>query len=65
MIAVSALAYSTIFSACFVAVDGPLSLQEYSGIPTPKNHFGRKDFLPVKPRGGLSFLFRLSELKFA
>jgi len=28
------------------------------GIPS---HFGRKDFLPVEPRGGLSFLFGLSE----
>jgi hypothetical protein len=26
---------------------------------------GRKDFLPVEPQGGLSFLFRLSEPRFA
>jgi hypothetical protein len=28
-------------------------------------HFGRKDFLPVEAQGGLSFLFRLSEPRFA
>jgi hypothetical protein len=28
-------------------------------------HSGRKDFLPVEPQGGLSFLFRLSEPGFA
>jgi hypothetical protein len=29
------------------------------------DHFGRKDFLPVEPQGGLSFLFLLSEPRFA
>ncbi len=31
----------------------------------PTNYSGRKDFLPVEPQGGLSFLFRLSEPRFA
>ena len=31
----------------------------------PTDHIGRKDFLPVEPQGGLSFLFRLSEPRFA
>ena len=31
----------------------------------PTDHIGRKDFLPVKPQGGLSFLFRLSEPRLA
>jgi hypothetical protein len=31
----------------------------------PKDRFGRKDFLPVEPQGGLSFLVRLSEPRFA
>ena len=30
-----------------------------------KRESGRKDFLPVEPQGGLSFLFRLSEPRFA
>ena len=30
-----------------------------------KARSGRKDFLPVEPQGGLSFLFRLSEPRFA
>jgi hypothetical protein len=29
------------------------------------DHFGRNDFLPVEPQGGLSFLFRLGEPRFA
>jgi hypothetical protein len=29
------------------------------------NRFGRKDFLPVEPQGGLSFLILLSEPRFA
>jgi hypothetical protein len=38
-----------------------------SGERTPSKDvfFGRKDFLPVEPQGGLSFLFRLSEPRFA
>jgi hypothetical protein len=31
----------------------------------PTDHIGRKGFLPVKLQGGLSFLFRLSEPRFA
>jgi hypothetical protein len=34
------------------------------GVPST-DHFGRKDFLPVEPQGGLSFLFRLSEPRLA
>ena len=45
----------------FVAVGFSLSL---SDMPPPDD-FGRKDFLPVEPQGGLSFLFRLSEPRFA
>jgi hypothetical protein len=31
----------------------------------PTNYFGRKDFLPVEPQGGLSFLLLLGEPRFA
>jgi hypothetical protein len=41
----------------------------YSGLACSdfknKARLGRKDFLPVEPTGGLSFLFRLSEPRFA
>ena len=45
-----------------VAVTRPLSPQE--GVPTLKDHFGRKDFLPVEPQGCLSFLILLGEPRF-
>jgi hypothetical protein len=32
---------------------------------TPDRALRRKDFLPVEPQGGLSFLFRLSAPRFA
>jgi len=40
----------------------PLFIQEC--LP-PDDVFGRKDFLHVEPKDGLSFLIRLSEPRFA
>jgi hypothetical protein len=36
-----------------------------SRMTPPTGHFGRKDFLPVKPQGCLSFLILLGEPRFA
>ena len=49
------------FSCFLVALEAPF----HSRIPAPDDVFGRKDFLPVEPQDGLSFLFRLSEPRFA
>ena len=63
-----------IFSVCNLLIESNLEVSPLlllstirfpSRIPTSKDHFGRKDFLPVEPQSGLSFLFRLSEPRFA
>jgi hypothetical protein len=61
IIAVSALAYLTNFSAVFVAANVRFPFKN----AYPTDDFGRKGFLPVKPQGGLSFLILLGEPRFA
>ena len=49
--------------APFVAVEMSFSLEKE--LPATDHFRGRKDFRPVDPLGGLSFLIRLSEPRFA